>query len=1139
MYKLILKLIIPCLVCAFSARGEGTRQLRPQEDNNGFLFLSDDNTFTQFGQYNAPAEEQIRIRIDDPDEVIYFGFSNRLEDGDNFTPDVEFRILDPDGNVAYGPDNFPTDGNPGFINNYNEAVAGPAGLGNAGGYDALTFDPVQAGNYVLEFDISDIPDDNDLYIDLFDITVADANGNATDGRLHSKGWQLTTGGLGDDFGFYGNVFPRGDNGVVYEVDFNEMQPYSFVLNFNSYGVQQGGDFIENRRSQSVSDQDNYTAPEYDIFLSPPDTAVYPVNRPEITFSGSTYRTDCENHEYCLNFSSNQEGVLEGYIDVDEDGTYDSTNGDVYLSEYFSGDTTRCIPWDGRDANGNLVDTEQLNVYARFGNGQMHLPLFDVEDNQNGFDVDIVRPAGSDPPLLFWDDVNIQDKDGQNLDGVTSLQGCDGQNAGGCHQWEGRGEDNDNSEIINTWWYTEMAVDTITFDASVNEAVSLSYDPDDLEQGDSTVCRGDSLAFFVYDGGGDHYNTDKYLYEWYMGDSLLAVDTGRQTLRIDSAVSLRIAATLREADSCVFEDTLHIDTEQPVEVSATLSYSNCLQEARIDVNADQGPPDPVFMWQQFPDSTSGTLRGLTTGTYQLRVADTAFSGRCAFDTTFTVNTTLNDEVQLSYSPDALIQTDSTLCRGDSVMLYIYDGGNDHYDESKYHYKWYVNGNYTAMDTGSMRLSVDEPTAVRVMAVQRAVGFCITWDTMQVDVVDPVALSADINDVSCSGDGAIDVQIEQGPPDPVFSWQAFPGSSFDNLNGLSPGTYQLRVADPAFSDRCALDTGFTVADTRSIGIDSFAVQGTGCYEHAGMAAVFMEDPGKQYEYNWNNQGYGTNSELHNLPADTHQLSIRTQDCIIDTTFDIPRFSPGFDVSTRPDTCHAGLGMIRFDHVDTVYTDLQWHDIPGDKIRREGLTAGTYQFSLSNPARPGCRVDSFVAVPDHRPVLDADFSFSQNPVRPDDTLDLRNLSQGDIDSVYWDFGDGHTSSAYDPVYAYAEEGRYPLSLQVYHRLGCADTASQFVEVKYPVSCDIAVPNAFSPNNDGMNEDIGVLGNVNVISFTIFNRWGEVIFRSHSRDERWDGTYRNEAVPVGVYPYVLRYQCPENDDKVDEKVGDITLVR
>ncbi len=70
------------------------------------------------------------------------------------------------------------------------------------------------------------------------------------------------------------------------------------------------------------------------------------------------------------------------------------------------------------------------------------------------------------------------------------------------------------------------------------------------------------------------------------------------------------------------------------------------------------------------------------------------------------------------------------------------------------------------------------------------------------------------------------------------------------------------------------------------------------------------------------------------------------------------------------------------------------------------------------------------------------------------------------------------------------------------------------------ILIPNAFSPNGDGMNdtwEIFSIAGNPDVI-VEIYNRWGELIYYSKGYPEPWNGTYRDKSVLEGTYPYIVR---------------------
>jgi len=65
--------------------------------------------------------------------------------------------------------------------------------------------------------------------------------------------------------------------------------------------------------------------------------------------------------------------------------------------------------------------------------------------------------------------------------------------------------------------------------------------------------------------------------------------------------------------------------------------------------------------------------------------------------------------------------------------------------------------------------------------------------------------------------------------------------------------------------------------------------------------------------------------------------------------------------------------------------------------------------------------------------------------------------------------------------------------------------------------IPNVFTPNGDGINEGFGPKGIEfnREYKFTIYNRWGEIVFYTEDPNETWDGQYQNKPCPIGVYIY------------------------
>jgi gliding motility-associated-like protein len=109
-----------------------------------------------------------------------------------------------------------------------------------------------------------------------------------------------------------------------------------------------------------------------------------------------------------------------------------------------------------------------------------------------------------------------------------------------------------------------------------------------------------------------------------------------------------------------------------------------------------------------------------------------------------------------------------------------------------------------------------------------------------------------------------------------------------------------------------------------------------------------------------------------------------------------------------------------------------------------------------------------------------------------------------------------------------------------GCTNTSTVFVMVDKCCS-KIFLPNSFSPNGDGYNDQFKIIGiaSLNNFRFVVFNRFGEVVFENkNDKSKLWDGTYKGRSLDIGTYFYYLEYDCPSINEKTFLK-GDISLIR
>jgi len=123
------------------------------------------------------------------------------------------------------------------------------------------------------------------------------------------------------------------------------------------------------------------------------------------------------------------------------------------------------------------------------------------------------------------------------------------------------------------------------------------------------------------------------------------------------------------------------------------------------------------------------------------------------------------------------------------------------------------------------------------------------------------------------------------------------------------------------------------------------------------------------------------------------------------------------------------------------------------------------------------------------------------------------------YWTLGNGSTSDFPDFYCTYSDTGRYRVTLWVYNQYGCVDSVHDYVIVHPDYT--IFIPNAFTPNNDMKNDRFRAYGTeISEFNMKIFDRWGELIFESDNITKGWDGKYKGELLPKGIYVYYIYFK-------------------
>jgi gliding motility-associated-like protein len=202
----------------------------------------------------------------------------------------------------------------------------------------------------------------------------------------------------------------------------------------------------------------------------------------------------------------------------------------------------------------------------------------------------------------------------------------------------------------------------------------------------------------------------------------------------------------------------------------------------------------------------------------------------------------------------------------------------------------------------------------------------------------------------------------------------------------------------------------------------------------------------------------------------------------------------------------------------------------------TAGNYNVGLSVTAN-GCSTDSnatnyikIFAAPT------ASFTPGATVIQlPQTAISFLNTSSN-ATGFNWNFGGLGTSTDSNATYNFTQYGTYNVTLYASNINGCVDSTTQAVKV-LPAQ-NYFIPDAFTPNGDGKNDDffIEAQEGVTVIEFSVFDRWGEKVYDDPAT--AWDGTFKGQKCQEGVYVYIFKLRLANDVDGV-KKMGTVTLLR
>jgi len=295
------------------------------------------------------------------------------------------------------------------------------------------------------------------------------------------------------------------------------------------------------------------------------------------------------------------------------------------------------------------------------------------------------------------------------------------------------------------------------------------------------------------------------------------------------------------------------------------------------------------------------------------------------------------------------------------------------------------------------------------------------------------------------------------------------------------------------------------------------------------------GGRYDFN------GTELSSGGIYVDTLISSFGCDSVITLTLEEVPDIPIEAELMTLDPSCfNFNDGMINLDGVTGGYGGYSYSlDGMDTNTSISGLASGDYILEIHD--RFGCNATFDVNLINPEP-----FTVS---IGEDQSVILGEEIQVNVNSSYdivsWQWFPGSYFSCQncpDPVVFPTESGY--VSLTAFNENDCITVDSFFVNVARDKA--VFIPNVFSPNEDGNNDrfEVKAFGNSvrSIVSFQIFNRWGNLVYNKENLllgdiQGFWDGKVNDKYVPQGVYTYLIEV---EYLDEIKEIItGDVTIIR
>jgi gliding motility-associated-like protein len=616
-------------------------------------------------------------------------------------------------------------------------------------------------------------------------------------------------------------------------------------------------------------------------------------------------------------------------------------------------------------------------------------------------------------------------------------------------------------------------------------------------------------------------TPAYSYTWFPvnlnSSSIGNVAAGNYTLLV------------KDSKNCTYTQSFAITQPAPITQTITHTDEFCINaDGSATVNVSGGNGSYTYTWSTNPVQTNSVATNLAAGNYTLDISDLK---NCKGQAVITIGNISNMLAQIQNKTDVSCNGS---CNGTATATI--SGGS-----GPYTYNWLSIPNATNQSVSNLC------PGQYTVKVTDALG-CFT--TTPLTITEPPAMSYSVNGINviCSGNNTtLSSTVNGGSPGYTYNWQ--PGNLSGpsvNVSPLLTTGYSLTVTD---SKGCvgAIKV-YSVIVNAPISINAGANSLSVCPNVSTSITVNPTGGDGNYSYIWQPGNFNTNNITVNVQSTTIYTVTISDGCgstPISNTVNVnvfPIANPNFTV-TNKQGCEPFC--TQFSNLTSGNTTALWTfgdfspPVQSPVVYHCYNNDGVYSVMLTVTNSFGCK--SSVIKNNYITVYGkpkADFIQKPKDINlNENTGTFENTSVSAV-NFNWSLDGVLISKSKDLEHQFFDTGCFVLQLVALNGNSCSDTTKRDICVKE--GFNFWAPNAFSPDNDGVNDYFIPKGTGwmnDTYSLEIMNRWGITVFKTKDVLASWDGKVGGTKATDEIY--VWKVYLKDIFDNEHELTGHVLIMR